>query len=124
MKANEIQNAINAIEVKNTAEVRRMPITKGMRLTLVPNATNVIEHDATEGMSPWTGYLATDDTEISITALVRIGNGIVLEGTTPSARLQYLFTTYGDDETGSVVINVTDIKQRGERFYPTFAVVK
>lgn len=124
MKANEIQNAINAIEVKNTAEVRRMPITKGMRLTFVPNAANVIEHDATEGISSWTGYLATDGTEISITALVRIGNGIVLEGTTPTTRLQYLFATYGDDETGSVVIDVTDIKQRGERFYPTFAVVK
>lgn len=124
MKANEVQNAINAIEVKNVTDVRRMPITKGMRLTFVPNAANVVEHDATDGMNPWTGYLAVDGTEISVTALVRIGNGLVLEGETPSARLQYLFNTYGDDETGTVVIDVTDIKQRADRFYPMFAVVK
>lgn len=124
MKANEVQNAIKAIEVKNVTDVRRMPITKGMRLTFVPAAANVIEHSATDGMNPWTGYLAVDGTEVSVTALVRIGNGLVLEGETPSARLQSLFSTYGDDETGTVVIDVTDVKQRADRFYPMFAVVK
>lgn len=120
---NSVLEVVNGLTVKNTTTVNRMPITKGITLTFVPDPANIQEHDATDGMNPWTGYVAVDGTEVSITALTRIGNGLELEGSNPSSRLQSLFTKFGNEETGIVVVNVKDVKERGGRFYPVFAVV-
>ena len=117
-----VLNVLNTLEVRNTANVGGFPLRPNDVLVFVPQANLIVEHPAQQGINAWTGLLAINGVEVSISQLLRRNNGLRLQGTTPTERLRAFFQL--GDENGQVRIQVVEDFSRDGRHYYRFAVTQ
>ena len=116
----DVLNVVNTFEVRNTRNVGGFPLQPNDVLVFVPQANLIVEHPAQQGINAWTGLLALNGVEVSISQLLRRNNGLRIEGTTPTERLRAFFQL--GDANGRVTIQVVEDFSRDGRHYYRFGL--
>lgn len=108
----EIINTMVSAVIGGGDPPRNIPFYEGQLLTFTFSKDMVKQHPATNDINAWTGIVAVDGTEVSVSQLVRRNNGLALDGDTVADRVKNFLTKVVDAENSTYRITIKAIRTR------------
>lgn len=115
----DLFNGIDSSEMENL-RVGAEKVSKGTLLTFVTPTKEQLQAIFTaktiqNSDSTWFAFPTKEGREISVARIIRVGNGLPIEGVTPEERVKS-FVTLIVKNGGVLVVEVSDVKPTGRKF--------
>lgn len=119
----DLFNGIDSSEMNGNVRVGAESVKKGTKLTFVTPTKEQLESIFTaktvqNSNSVWFAFPTKEGREISIARLIRVGNGLPIEGITPEERIKS-FVTLIVKNGGTLIVEVINVAETGRVFKNT-----